>query len=111
MAEALKDLFPAGGGREVTLEIIQEIVASYFQIPVDDLHSKKRSRSIAFPRQIAMYLCRELTESSLPSIGQFFGGRDHTTVLHAYDKIKTEKETDDKLAKILTELVARIQKM
>ena len=111
VAEALKDLFPAGGEREVTLEIIQEIVASYFQIPVDDLHSKKRSRSIAFPRQIAMYLCRELTESSLPSIGQFFGGRDHTTVLHAYDKIKTEKETDDKLAKILTELVARIQKM
>ena len=111
VAEALKDLFPAGGQREVTLEIIQEIVASYFQIPVDDLHSKKRSRNIAFPRQIAMYLCRELTESSLPSIGQFFGGRDHTTVLHAYDKIKTEKETDDKLGKILTELVARIQKM
>ena len=78
---------------------------------MDDLHSKKRSRNIAFPRQIAMYLCRELTESSLPSIGQFFGGRDHTTVLHAYDKIMTEKETDDKLGKILTALVARIQKM
>ena len=109
--EALKDLFPDGGQKEVTLEVIQEIVASYFQIPVADLHSKKRSRNIAFPRQIAMYLCRELTESSLPSLGLFFGGRDHTTVLHAYDKIKTEKETEDKLAKTITELVARVQKM
>ena len=58
-----------------------------------------------------MYLCRELTESSLPAIGQFFGGRDHTTVLHAYDKIKKEKETDEKLSQILSELIDRIQKM
>ena len=109
--QALKDLFPDSGSKEVTLEVIQEIVASYFQIQVSDLHSKKRSRSIAFPRQVAMYLCRELTESSLPAIGQFFGGRDHTTVLHAYDKIVKEKATDDKLEKTLQELVARIQKM
>ena len=109
--QALKDLFPDGGQKEVTLEVIQEIVANYFQIPVDDLHSKKRSRSIAFPRQVAMYLCRELTESSLPAIGQFFGGRDHTTVLHAYDKIQKEKETDDKLEKTIHDLMERIQKM
>ena len=111
VTEALKDLFPTSGSQEVTPEIIQEIVASYFKLQVEDLHAKKRSRSIAFPRQIAMYLCRELTESSLPAIGQFFGGRDHTTVLHAYDKIKKEKETDEKLSQILSELVDRIQKM
>ena len=58
-----------------------------------------------------MYLCRELTESSLPAIGQFFGGRDHTTVLHAYDKIQKEKETDDKLEKTIHDLMERIQKM
>ena len=110
-SQALKDLFPESGQKEVTLEVIQEIVANYFQIPVDDLHSKKRSRSIAFPRQVAMYLCRELTESSLPAIGQFFGGRDHTTVLHAYDKIQKEKETDDKLGKTISDLMERIQKM
>ena len=109
--QALKDLFPDAGQKEVTLEVIQEIVANYFQIPVDELHSKKRSRSIAFPRQVAMYLCRELTESSLPAIGQFFGGRDHTTVLHAYDKIQKEKETDDKLGKTISDLMERIQKM
>lgn len=111
VTEALKDLFPTSGSQEVTPEIIQEIVASYFKLQVEDLHAKKRSRSIAFPRQIAMYLCRELTESSLPAIGQFFGGRDHTTVLHAYDKIKKEKETDEKLSQILSELIDRIQKM
>jgi len=110
-AQALKDLFPGTGQKEVTLEVIQEIVANYFQIPVSELHSKKRSRSIAFPRQVAMYLCRELTESSLPAIGQFFGGRDHTTVLHAYDKIQKEKATDEKLGKTIADLMERIQKM
>ena len=110
-AQALKDLFPGTGQKEVTLEVIQEIVANYFQIPVSELHSKKRSRSIAFPRQVAMYLCRELTESSLPAIGQFFGGRDHTTVLHAYDKIQKEKATDEKLGKTVADLMERIQKM
>ena len=111
VSEALKDLFPTSSSKEITLEIIQEIVAAYFKLQVEDLHAKKRSRSIAFPRQIAMYLCRELTESSLPAIGQFFGGRDHTTVLHAYDKIKKEKETDEKLNQTINELIARIQKM
>ena len=86
VAEALKDVFPNNHKKEVTLEVIQEIVTTYFKIRIEDLHSKKRTRSIAFPRQIAMYLCRELTDTSLPQIGNFFGGRDHTTVLHAYDK-------------------------
>jgi chromosomal replication initiator protein len=109
--EALKDLFPAENGKEVTLDIIQQIVASYFQVKVEDLHAKKRSRNIAYPRQVAMYLCRELTDSSLPAIGQFFGGRDHTTVLHACDKIKKDQESDDKLRATLQELEDRIRKM
>ncbi|WP_075442845.1 chromosomal replication initiator protein DnaA [Selenomonas ruminantium] len=111
VAEALKDVFPNNKTKEVTMEVIQEIVASYFKIKIDDLHAKKRTRSIAYPRQIAMYLCRELTDTSLPQIGNFFGGRDHTTVLHACDKINKEKESDKKLGSILTELIERIQKM
>ncbi|MDD6134742.1 MAG: chromosomal replication initiator protein DnaA [Selenomonadaceae bacterium] len=111
VAEALKDVFPNNKTKEITMEVIQEIVASYFKIKIDDLHAKKRTRSIAYPRQIAMYLCRELTDTSLPQIGNFFGGRDHTTVLHACDKISKEKESDIKLGGILNELVERIQKM
>lgn len=111
VAEALKDVFPNNKTREVTMEVIQEIVASYFKIKIEDLHAKKRTRSIAYPRQIAMYLCRELTDTSLPQIGNFFGGRDHTTVLHACDKISKEKVSDAKLSSILHELIERIQKM
>jgi len=111
VAEALKDIFPNGKAKEVTMDVIQEIVASYFKIKIEDLQSKKRTRTIAYPRQIAMYLCRELTETSLPQIGQFFGGRDHTTVIHAYDKISQDKETDNRLSGILNELIDRIQKV
>ncbi|SDP46257.1 chromosomal replication initiator protein DnaA [Selenomonas ruminantium] len=111
VAEALKDIFPNGKAKEVTMDIIQEIVASYFKIKIEDLHSKKRTRNIAYPRQIAMYLCREMTENSLPQIGNFFGGRDHTTVIHAYDKINQDKETDNRLSGILNELMDRIQKV
>jgi len=110
VAEALKDVFPQGSTKEVSMEIIESIVASHFGIKVDDLHSKKRTRSIAFPRQIAMYLCRELTDTSLPRIGEFFGGRDHTTVLHACEKISKEKEDNAKLGRTVTELIEEIQK-
>ena len=108
---ALKDVFPNNKTKEITMEVIQEIVASYFKIKIDDLHAKKRTRNIAFPRQIAMYLCRELTDTSLPQIGNFFGGRDHTTVIHAYDKISKEKDADMKLNAIINELIERIQRM
>ena len=90
--------------KTASINIIQETVAKYFKITIADLNGKKRNRSIAFPRQIAMYLCRELTTSSLPKIGKTFGGRDHTTVMHACDKIKKQcmentdfAETVDKL--------------
>ncbi len=95
--EALKDLL-ALHQKLVTLESIQKIVAEYFKLRVTDLLSKKRTRSIARPRQIAMALAKELTNHSLPEIGDAFGGRDHTTVLHACRKVAELKETDIRVA-------------
>jgi chromosomal replication initiator protein len=82
----------------VTVENIQKTVAEYFKIRVADLLSKRRSRSIARPRQIAMALAKELTTHSLPEIGDEFGGRDHTTVLHACRRIKGLRETETRVA-------------
>ncbi|GAB1413388.1 hypothetical protein MASR1M97_21240 [Candidatus Desulfobacillus denitrificans] len=80
--EALKDLLGAHN-RQITFESIQKTVAEYYKIKVSDMHSKKRTRIVARPRQVAMWLAKELTPASLPAIGEAFGGRDHTTVLHA----------------------------
>ena len=95
--EALKDLL-ALHQKLVTLESIQKTVAEYFKIRVSDLLAKKRTRSIARPRQIAMALAKELTSHSLPEIGDSFGGRDHTTVLHACRKVVELKESDPRVA-------------
>lgn len=95
--EALKDLI-ALHQKLVTLESIQKTVAEYFKVRVSELLAKKRTRSIARPRQIAMALAKELTNHSLPEIGEAFGGRDHTTVLHACRKIAELKETDPRIA-------------
>lgn len=91
--EALKDLL-AVQNRQISIENIQKTVADYYKIKVADLFSPKRSRAIARPRQIAMALAKELTELSLPNIGEAFGGRDHTTVLHACRKITELKASD-----------------
>ena len=93
--EALKDLVSAQN-RQITIENIQKTVADYYKLKISDLHSKKRSRNIARPRQVAMALARDLTQISLPDIGDAFGNRDHTTVLHACRTIATlrEKNTD-----------------
>ncbi|NLF55584.1 MAG: chromosomal replication initiator protein DnaA, partial [Thauera phenolivorans] len=80
--DALKDLLHAHN-RQLSIEHIQKTVADYYKIKVADMHSKKRTRVIARPRQVAMWLAKELTPMSLPAIGEAFGGRDHTTVLHA----------------------------
>jgi chromosomal replication initiator protein len=95
--EALKDLI-ALHQKLVTLESIQKTVAEYFKVRVSELLAKKRTRSIARPRQIAMTLAKELTNHSLPEIGEAFGGRDHTTVLHACRKVAELKETDPRIA-------------
>lgn len=107
--DALKDLFPHGKPVQISIESIQLTVCQYFKLKMDDLLAKKRTRNVAYPRQIAMYLCREMTDSSLPQIGQVFGGRDHTTVLHAHDKITRERLTDATLNNTITELTRRIE--
>lgn len=91
--EALKDLL-ALQDRLVSIDNIQRVVAEYYKIKVSDVLSKRRSRSVARPRQVAMYLAKELTNHSLPEIGDAFGGRDHTTVLHACRKIKELQDSD-----------------
>lgn len=90
--EALRDLLSIQN-RQISVENIQKTVADYYKIKVADMYSKKRPASIARPRQIAMYLAKELTQKSLPEIGELFGGRDHTTVLHAVRKIASERQT------------------
>ncbi len=89
--EALRDLLSIQN-RQISVENIQKTVADYYKIKVADMYSKKRPTSIARPRQIAMYLAKELTQKSLPEIGELFGGRDHTTVLHAVRKISAERQ-------------------
>jgi len=102
--EALRDLISLQD-RLTTIENIQKSVAEYFKIKISDLHSKKRTRSITRPRQIAMSLSKELTNHSLPEIGKAFGDRDHTTVLHACKKVKELIESDQNFAEDYTNLL------
>ena len=102
--EALKDFISKGISEKNDVHRIQKVVAEYFQISVEDIRSKKRSSNIAFPRQIAMYLCRKLTSESLPKIGTEFGGKDHTTVMHSISKIEKEIQVNTDLANIIEKL-------
>ncbi len=94
--EALKDLLGASTG-QITVELIQRTVSDYYKIKVADMYSKRRPNSIAMPRQVAMYLAKELTQKSLPEIGELFGGRDHTTVLHAVRKVSAQRAVNSEL--------------
>ena len=106
--EALKDLI-AVRGRQVTIENIQKTVADYYKIKVADMYSKKRSRNVARPRQVAMAMARELTDRSFPEIGEAFGGRHHTTVIHACEEIAKLRQSDPGLAHDLAFLVQVIR--
>ncbi len=106
--EALKDFFSNSKPKLVTVDIIKRVISEYYSIKNEDFKSKKRTRAIAFPRQVAMYLAREFTDLSLPKIGEEFGGRDHSTVLHAYDKISTEIKTDESLKIAINEIQKRL---
>jgi len=106
----LKDVFPQGDSApEVTIPRIQEAVSQRFGVTLEELVSPRRSQAVAYPRQVAMYLSRELTDSSLPKIGREFGGRDHTTVIHATSKITRLIREDRSVYNLVQELTARIK--
>lgn len=105
-ADALKSMIKSSE-KEVTISKIQQDVARYYQISVEDLKGRRRIKTIVLPRQIAMYLSRELTDSSYPKIGAEFGGKDHTTVLHAHEKITNLIEEDEKVKKEIEEIKSR----
>jgi chromosomal replication initiator protein len=107
--EVLKDIFPQGGAAQVSIKVIQEAVSSRFGLSITELCGDKRSQNIVYPRQVAMYLSRELTDSSLPKIGKEFGGRDHTTVIHATSKIARLIKEDPSVYDLVQELTARIR--
>ena len=102
--EALKDTISKGIGEKNDVHRIQKIVSEYFSISVEDIRSKKRSSNISFPRQIAMYLCRAMTNESFPRIGIEFGGKDHSTVMHSVEKIENEIKVNKDLANIIEKL-------
>ncbi|GIQ70031.1 chromosomal replication initiator protein DnaA [Xylanibacillus composti] len=108
-AEALKDIIPASRPRSITVHDIQQAVGEFFNMKLEDFKARKRTKSVAFPRQVAMYLSRELTDLSLPKIGDAFGGRDHTTVIHAHEKIEELMKKDQDLYKIVQSLINKIK--
>ena len=107
--EVLKDVFPQGEAPEISILRIQEVVSERFAISLQELVGQRRSRSIVYPRHVAMYLCRELTDSSLPKIGHHFGGRDHTTVINATSNITRLIREDRGVYNLVQELTARIK--
>jgi chromosomal replication initiator protein len=109
--DVLKDVFPQGEAAEVSIRRIQELVSERFQLSMEELCGDKRSQSIVYPRQVAMYLSRELTDSSLPKIGKEFGGRDHTTVIHATSKIARLIREDRSVYNLVQELTARVKQV
>lgn len=108
-AEALKDMLPVKDPRRITTDLIMAIVAEYYSVTVEDLKSKRRNREVTVPRQIAMYLVRDMNGSSLPRIGMEFGGRDHTTVIHACDKVAADMRKDANVKGAVETLRKRIQ--
>lgn len=106
---ALKDIFSDKTTTQITPELIQEVVANYYNIRTEDITGSKKPKNIAYPRQIAMYLSRKILDISLPKIGERFGGRDHSTVIHACTKIEKELEKDPSLQKTILELEKRIK--
>ncbi|WP_231930981.1 chromosomal replication initiator protein DnaA [Micromonospora coriariae] len=107
--EVLRDFIPDGAGPEITADQIMVSTADYFGVSLEDLRGQSRSRVLVNARQVAMYLCRELTELSLPRIGQAFGGRDHTTVMHADRKIRQQMAERRSLYNQIAELTNRIK--
>lgn len=110
-AEALKDIIPNSRPKVITIPAIQEVIAEKYNIKLEEFAAKKRTKSIAFPRQIAMYLSRELTDFSLPKIGEEFGGRDHTTVIHAHEKISKMISEDELLNRDIEDIKEQLKNL
>lgn len=108
-AFALKDFLETDTNRPITVQLIKEIICQEYQITMDEMDGKKRNRSIAYPRQIAMYLTRTMTNLSLPKIGSEFGGRDHSTIIHATNKIKSDMDQSIDLTVQIEELKKKIE--
>jgi chromosomal replication initiator protein len=104
----LRDILPDDAGAPPSVDLIQETVAAYYSIPLEEMKGRRRDKHIVFPRQVAMFLIREETASSLPAIGQAFGGKDHTTVLHAYEKILELSREDTRLQGDLRQIRDRL---
>jgi len=107
--EVLKDIMPSNRARNISIAFIQQVVAEHFNLKVEDFKAKKRTRNLSYPRQIAMYIAREITDNSLPKIGEEFGGRDHTTVIHAYEKIKEALKKDPSLETTIKQINEKLQ--
>lgn len=108
-SNVIRDMVGIKREKPLTISMIQREIASYFNISTDDLCSKNRAKEYVYPRQIAMYLCRELTPLSLPKIGESFGNRDHSTVMHACDKVKSSLNIDEELKNTITILISNIK--
>jgi len=108
-AEALKDIIPSSRPRVITIIDIQRAVGEAYNLKLEDFKAKKRTKTVAFPRQIAMYLSRELTDASLPKIGDEFGGRDHTTVIHAHEKISRTLASDPQMQTTIQSLIEKLK--
>ncbi len=106
--EVLKDVISSSKSQRVTIPLIQQAVAEFFNIEIEDLKAQRRTKNVTFPRQIAMYIIRELTDYSLPKIGEEFGGRDHTTVIHAYEKIQNSIKEDPEVDRIIKTLIHKL---
>ncbi|MFC1560234.1 chromosomal replication initiator protein DnaA [Candidatus Margulisiibacteriota bacterium] len=107
----LKDVvYPSKGKSPITIDLVKKITAGYYDVKIDDLSAKTRKREIATARQVAMYVAREVTDASLPKIGQEFGGRDHTTVMHACDKISGEKQNKLETKEAVESIINNVRK-
>jgi len=102
--EALKDQMIKNCNFKNDIHRIQMVVSDYFHIKIDDLKGKKRAKAVTFPRQVAIYLCRIMTNESFPRIGSYFGGRDHSTIMHSFDKIKNDLEHNNQIQEIISEI-------
>lgn len=107
--EALKDVIPKTVAKPITIRLIQEEVARHYEMRTEEFKAKRRTRAVAYPRQVAMYIAREITNASLPKIGDEFGGRDHTTVMHACEKIDRERHADAQLSSTIDAIISRIR--